>query len=104
LYLYYHYAKKVLDVRHLIHMLFFLPNQTRLVFTEKSRLPVLLQSRPHGSNSTYDKRGLSLSSEEVARRVRAGAKSVVLWNVGAPVRKKKPNAHVSSSETRPSRS
>jgi glutamyl-tRNA synthetase len=36
-----------------------------------------------GLNSTYDKHCLSLSSEDVARRVRAGEKNVVRLNVGA---------------------
>lgn len=34
-----------------------------------------------GSNSTYDKACLHLTEEEVARRVRAGAKSIVRLNV-----------------------
>ena len=34
-----------------------------------------------GSNSTYDKACLNLTEEEVARRVRAGEKSVVRLNV-----------------------
>jgi glutamyl-tRNA synthetase len=38
-----------------------------------------------GSNATYDKSCLHLTEEEVARRVRAGEKSIVRLNVSGPI-------------------
>ncbi|KAI0727575.1 hypothetical protein C8Q72DRAFT_975439, partial [Fomitopsis betulina] len=68
--LYRHYADKLLDTGHAYRC--FCSPDTLAAKREK-----LARS---GSNSTYDKACLNLTEEEVARRVRAGEKSVVRLN------------------------
>jgi glutamyl/glutaminyl-tRNA synthetase len=106
--LYHHYARKLLDVRPL---LFFFPSRADhnsytqgghayRCFCSPDRLAQTRERLARaGLNSTYDKQCLSLSSEEVARRVRAGEKNVLRLNVGVP-RPHKPTAqHLFRSRT-----
>ena len=86
--LYHTYTKKLLDVR-----ISQFTEWTRILTCLKSGRayrcfcsPDRLQETSErlaraGSNSTYDKACLNLTEEEVARRVRAGQKSVVRLNV-----------------------
>ncbi|KAH9177076.1 glutamyl-tRNA synthetase [Lactarius sanguifluus] len=68
--LYHHYAGKLLDGGH-AYRCFCSPDRLAQTRERLARA---------GLNSTYDKHCLSLSSEEVARRVRAGEKNVVRLN------------------------
>ncbi|KAH8988238.1 glutamyl-tRNA synthetase [Lactarius akahatsu] len=68
--LYHHYAKKLLDGGH-AYRCFCSPDRLAQTRERLARA---------GLNSTYDKHCLSLSSEDVARRVRAGEKNVVRLN------------------------
>ncbi|KAI9445565.1 glutamyl-tRNA synthetase [Lactarius indigo] len=68
--LYHHYARKLLDGGH-AYRCFCSPDRLAQTRERLARA---------GLNSTYDKHCLSLSSEEVARRVRAGEKNVVRLN------------------------
>ena len=93
--LYHHYARQLLDVRPL-HSSSFVPTRADhnsrpqsghayRCFCSPDRLAQTRERLARaGLNSTYDKHCLSLSSEDVARRVRAGEKNVVRLNVGAP--------------------
>ncbi|KAI0307462.1 hypothetical protein B0F90DRAFT_1828664 [Multifurca ochricompacta] len=69
--LYHHYAKKLLDSGH-AYRCFCSPDRLTQTRERLARA---------GLNSTYDKHCLSLSFEEVARRVHAGEKNVVRLNV-----------------------
>ncbi|KAI0294818.1 hypothetical protein BC826DRAFT_909716 [Russula brevipes] len=68
--LYHHYARKLLDSGH-AYRCFCSPDRLAQTRERLARA---------GLNSTYDKHCVSLSSEEVSRRVRAGEKSVVRLN------------------------
>ncbi|KAH9005882.1 glutamyl-tRNA synthetase [Lactarius hatsudake] len=68
--LYQHYARKLLDGGH-AYRCFCSPDRLAQTRERLARA---------GLNSTYDKHCLSLSSEDVARRVRAGEKNVVRLN------------------------
>ncbi|KAI9460137.1 glutamyl-tRNA synthetase [Lactarius psammicola] len=68
--LYHHYARQLLDGGH-AYRCFCSPDRLAQTRERLARA---------GLNSTYDKHCLSLSSEEVARRVRAGEKNVVRLN------------------------
>ncbi|TFK74720.1 glutamyl-tRNA synthetase [Pluteus cervinus] len=68
--LYHTHAAKLLDSGHAYRC--FCSQDTLAATREK-----LARS---GSNLTYDKRCLHLTEEEVARKVRAGEKSIVRWN------------------------
>ncbi|KAI9509861.1 hypothetical protein F5148DRAFT_1184185 [Russula earlei] len=68
--LYHRYARKLLDSGH-AYRCFCTPDRLAQTRERLARA---------GLNSTYDKQCLSLSSEEVARRVRAGEKNVVRLN------------------------
>ena len=94
--LYHHYARQLLDVRTLSFIVGSFPDDHNLYpqsghayrcFCSPDRLAQTRERLARaGLNSTYDKHCLSLSSEDVARRVRAGEKNVVRLNVGAPIR------------------
>jgi glutamyl-tRNA synthetase len=68
--LYHHYARQLLDSGH-AYRCFCSPDRLAQTRERLARA---------GLNSTYDKHCLSLSSEDVARRVRAGEKNVVRLN------------------------
>ena len=90
--LYHHYARKLLDVRPLIQSTsrtdynsYSQGGHAYRCFCSPDRLAQTRERLARaGLNSTYDKHCLSLSSEEVARHVRAGEKNVVRLNVGDP--------------------
>ncbi|KAI0935754.1 hypothetical protein AcV5_004082 [Taiwanofungus camphoratus] len=70
--LYHSYARKLLDNGH-AYRCFCSPDKLAATREKLARA---------GSNSTYDKACLNLTEEEVARRVRAGEKSVIRLNDG----------------------
>ncbi|KAL0950568.1 hypothetical protein HGRIS_007370 [Hohenbuehelia grisea] len=72
--LYRSYSRKLLDSGH-AYRCFCSPDKLTSTREKLAR---------SGSNSTYDKACLHLTDEEVARRVRAGEKSVVRLNDGKP--------------------
>ncbi|TDL22363.1 glutamyl-tRNA synthetase [Rickenella mellea] len=78
--LYQTYARKLLDAGH-AYRCFCTPD--RLAETR-----TMLQKR--GSHATYDRACLHLTEEEVARRVRAGERSMIRMNDGSVPRRPKP--------------
>jgi len=92
--LYHTYARRLLDVRLRIPVLADLHRYSFFVksghayrcFCSPETLASIREKLARvGSNATYDKTCLSLSDEEVSRKVRAGEKSIVRLNVSSSI-------------------